>query len=88
MDLYGQYPAGHIPVGKPYIDAKVIAPGKITKCEEFMLPCKTFYITIGLGNDGYEDEALQFPFQALIYIVGLKQAILRIADRNKPKRFP
>ena len=37
-----------------------------------MLPGKALRITIGLGDDGYEDEALQFDFQTLVYVVGFE----------------
>ena len=40
-----------------------------------MLPGKAFGIAISLGNDRDENEALQFPFETLVHVVGFKEAV-------------
>ena len=43
-----------------------------------MLPGKAFGVTVGLGDDGDKDEALQFAFEAFVYVVGLEQAVMGV----------
>jgi hypothetical protein len=41
-----------------------------------MLPGKTFWVAIGLRDDGDENQALKFTFKALVYVMGFEQAVV------------
>ncbi len=50
-----------------------------------MLPGKRFWVTVGLGKNGDENQALQLPFKTLVYVVGFEKAIMRVLIKINSK---
>src|SRR6185295_3475225 len=48
------------------------------KNKKFMIPGKAFGITIGLGDNGDEDQAAELVFERVIDIVGGQQSVVGI----------
>ena len=76
---------GYISITQFNVSPKLIFR-QFIKHTKLMLPRKRFWITISLRKNWKEDEALQFPFEALVHVVSFEQAILWIGvevDRDR-----
>jgi len=72
MDFNGQYPAGYIAGPQFDLPPEPVFAGETVEGTKLVLPCKTIYVTVCIGDDRDKDKASQLVFKCGIDSVRLK----------------
>ena len=78
MDLNGKYPSGNISIWELDVPTNRILINQFFEGEKLVIPGKALRIAIRPGKYWDKKNAFEFSLQALVYMMRVQQAVVRI----------